>query len=254
MSHFSGFFNIIPVQTNLHKVSSNMPKVSMRHFLMTHAFLPLLILGGLFISLESTHADVWLSGHFFDFHTKLWPYKDHWLIQKLFHKGGRLFYFASLGLILGMYLWTFRQETLLRKHRLEFAYLLLACIAGPLIILNLKNHTHIYCPWDLQIFSSTRPYIRWLDSVPNGQPVGHCFPAAHAGSGFAFVSLYFFFKQSCRRWRYLGLGIGLSLGMLFGITQQMRGAHFLSHDVMALLICWFAALLLDILMLEKLQQ
>ena len=220
-------------------------------FLIWHAVVPLFILVFLFIGLESSHADVWLSAHFFDPHTQLWPYKDHWLIQKVFHKGGRLFYFALLGVTLGLFLWTFKPSSSLRPFHLNLGYLFLASVCGPLIILNLKNHTHIYCPWDLQLFNSTRPYIRWLDPVPSGLPVGHCFPAAHAGSGFAFVSLYFFYRSTFPRIKYLGLGFGLGLGLIYGFTQQMRGAHFLSHDVMSLIICWFVSLLLYLLMVEK---
>ena len=30
--------------------------------------------------------------------------------------------------------------------------------------------------------------------------------------------------------------------MLFGFSQQLRGAHFLSHDVWSAAICWLTAL------------
>jgi membrane-associated PAP2 superfamily phosphatase len=32
------------------------------------------------------------------------------------------------------------------------------------------------------------------------------------------------------------------LGLLFGFSQQLRGAHFLSHDLWTLAICWGTAL------------
>jgi len=31
---------------------------------------------------------------------------------------------------------------------------------------------------------------------------------------------------------------------VFGVSQQLRGAHFASHDVWTLTICWIVALLL----------
>jgi membrane-associated PAP2 superfamily phosphatase len=46
-----------------------------------------------------------------------------------------------------------------------------------------------------------------------------------------------------RKWRLLGLAVGGGLGLLFGISQQLRGAHFLSHDVWTAGICWATALL-----------
>ena len=121
----------------------------------------------------------------------------------------------------------------------------------PLIILNLKNLTHIYCPWDLALFGADKPYVRWFDPVSATAPVGHCFPAAHAGSGYAFVSLYFFLLMTFERYKYYGLAFGLGLGGLYGFTQQMRGAHFLSHDVMSLMICWFSGLALFLLFFRK---
>lgn len=212
-------------------------------FIVTHALLPILIFGIAFIGLESSGLDTWLSAHFYDAGQHLWPYKDHWFIQKVLHKGGRLVFFGIIALILGFLGRSFLSSSL-KNYRHSLAYLLLASISGPLIIMFLKNHTHIYCPWDLQFFGSTKPYIRWFDSVPNTAPIGHCFPAAHAGSGYTFISFYFFFLSMQPRLKWHGLAFGLKLGLLYGITQQMRGAHFLSHDVASLAICWFMALLL----------
>ena len=81
-------------------------------------------------------------------------------------------------------------------------------------------------------------------------PPGRCFPAGHASAGYAWLALFFFFtavKPACRRW---GLAIGIGLGLLFGIAQQLRGAHFLSHDVFTAMICWSIALGLHLLMLR----
>ena len=43
-------------------------------------------------------------------------------------------------------------------------------------------------------------------------------------------------------WRWMALAAGLMIGAIFGWTQQVRGAHFLSHDLWTLLICWVVAL------------
>jgi hypothetical protein len=32
------------------------------------------------------------------------------------------------------------------------------------------------------------------------------------------------------------------MGVVFGATQQLRGAHFLSHDLWTAAICWFNSL------------
>ena len=46
-------------------------------------------------------------------------------------------------------------------------------------------------------------------------------------------------------WGLLGLVTGLSAGLLFGISQQLRGAHFVSHDIWTLGICWATASLVS---------
>lgn len=40
---------------------------------------------------------------------------------------------------------------------------------------------------------------------------------------------------------------------LFGFAQQMRGAHFLSHDVATLAVCWTVAVLLEVLRCHRLR-
>ena len=55
------------------------------------------------------------------------------------------------------------------------------------------------------------------------------------------MALYFFFLRVAPRWRHAGLGIGLLAGTVFGLAQQLRGAHFLSHDVASMAVCWSVA-------------
>jgi membrane-associated PAP2 superfamily phosphatase len=48
--------------------------------------------------------------------------------------------------------------------------------------------------------------------------------------------------------RHAALGFAVALEMLFGFShQQLRGAHFMSHDVWTAAICWFTALALFVL-------
>ena len=42
-------------------------------------------------------------------------------------------------------------------------------------------------------------------------------------------------------WRIPALGVALAAGAAFGIAQQLRGAHFLSHDLGALALCVLVA-------------
>ncbi|MCL7421426.1 MAG: hypothetical protein M8364_11040 [Methylobacter sp.] len=52
-------------------------------------------------------------------------------------------------------------------------------------------------------------------------------------------------------YKFYGLCFGLGLGMVYGIAQQMRGAHFLTHDLFALAVCWFSSFVLFMLFFRK---
>lgn len=97
-------------------------------------------------------------------------------------------------------------------------------------------------PWDLTEFGGDMPYVRIFDPVPDGVPVGHAFPGGHSSGGFAFLSVYFLLRSRAREYRYYGLVVPVLLGIVFAATQEIRGAHFLSHDLFSLAICWTAAL------------
>ena len=64
------------------------------------------------------------------------------------------------------------------------------------------------------------------------------------------ATLYFMLLVVRPAWRWHGLAIGVALGLLFGVDQQLRGAHFMSHDVVAATICWTVALGLYTVMLR----
>ena len=73
---------------------------------------------------------------------------------------------------------------------------------------------------------------------------GRCFPAAHASSGYAFMALYFLGYERSRKLARFGLAAGLLLGLIFGVAQQSRGAHFISHDLWSALFAWMIPLTL----------
>jgi len=76
---------------------------------------------------------------------------------------------------------------------------------------------------------------------PDALRSGHCFPAAHASSGYALVALYFVFRERSTVLARAGLWIGILCGVVFGAAQQARGAHFVSHDLWSAFIVWVIA-------------
>ena len=212
-------------------------------FITTHFIIPFLLFVLIFSSLEFTMLDVRISQHFYDPLNKEWPLLHHWLTETVLHDWGQILSFGMGTLVLIAFLLSWFMASL-RPFSKLLAFLFVASITGPVLIAVLKNTTHIYCPWDLTLFGGDKPYIRLFDYASYPLTVGHCFPAAHAGGGYAFISLYFFLLLVKPEYRYYGLAAGILIGIIFGVTQQMRGAHFLSHDVFSLAVCWFSSLLL----------
>ncbi len=208
------------------------------NFLLLSLFpLILVFLGTVF---EYSGLDLWWISHFYDFQSQNWLFKHHWLFDTVIHTGGQWFVkVAALAWLIAVIMTFFHQG--LKPFRKILVYFLVAAAAGPLLVSFFKQLTHIYTPWDLRIFHGAQPYIRLLDPVPPGAPVGHAFPAGHSSGGFAFVSLYFLLRHHDSSYSRYGLVFGICLGLVFGLGQQARGAHFPSHDLFSLAVCWCAA-------------
>jgi len=142
-------------------------------------------------------------------------------------------------------------KTTLSRHRKILLYFLCASATGPILVGICKSITHIYTPWNLAIFNGDHQYIRLFDVVSPNLPIGHAFPAGHASGGYCFMSLYFVLHQTRPQYKKYGLLVGLLLGIIFGVGQQIRGAHFPSHDIFTLVICWYSSLLLYLLFYRK---
>jgi len=211
----------------------------------TFPFLKVLPLFMLLIGLtfEYSGFDIWWISHFYDDLSQSWPFRDHWLFDTVIHDWGRNFN-IGVGVLWLLFFFLTLVFRPLKKYRKITVYFLVAAAAGPLIVGAGKLITHIYTPWDLNIFSGTQPYIKLFDSVPQGMPIGHAFPSGHASGGYAFFSLYFLLMHLGSPYKKYGLLFGLGLGLIFGIGQQIRGAHFPSHDLFSMVICWYAALII----------
>jgi membrane-associated PAP2 superfamily phosphatase len=200
-----------------------------------------LVAVGLAILLQYSDLDLRFAGQFYDSENGVWPYKDYWLTQNVLHLFAQHFVeFLGLLLLITVILLSFSKPH--RHLRNVLACCILSMASASIIVGFLKAHMHIYCPWDLTLLGGIRPYVLLFETRVPGLPVGNAFPSAHAAVGFMFVSFYFSSALLVPRWRFLVLGFALGLGLTFGLVQQMRGAHFLSHDLISLSICWLSAL------------
>lgn len=203
--------------------------------------LPLLVWLIALLCFQYTEIDLWLAKNFYNSSLHQWPYREHWLLQSVIHKSGRNVVYAIGGGMLICLLMSQRGTSKFAPYRRALAFLVLAGISGPLVITYLKSHTHIYCPWDLSLFGGNKPHIKLFDSISRLLSVGHCFPAGHSSLGFTLVNLYFFCLIVKPEYKFYGLAIGLLTGTVFAMAQEIRGAHFLSHDLFTLAVCWFCS-------------
>jgi membrane-associated PAP2 superfamily phosphatase len=208
------------------------------------------LLMGVAVIFEYSGLDLWWVSHFFDTQNQIWLYKKNWFFNTIIHSGGQLLdrIFVLIWLLLFIFINLKKKFTIYRKF---FLFFLLASVTGPILVGIGKNLTHIHTPWDLQLFNGIYPYIRLLDPTPEGVPVGYAFPAGHASGGYCFLSLYFALLHFRSPYRIFGLVFGVCLGLVFGLGQQIRGAHFPSHDLFTLVICWYAAMAVYLLFYPK---
>ena len=121
----------------------------------------------------------------------------------------------------------------------------LSIAGGALAITVLKRLNHTSCPWDLAEFGGVARHVsHWLWGVRDGG-AGHCFPAGHASTAFAYLAGWFVLRRSAPRAAGRWLLGALLAGMLLGLAQQMRGAHFMSHTLWTAWICWAWGLALE---------
>jgi len=172
------------------------------------------------------------------------PLRDHWLLTGVLHDGAkRLAWGLALGLCLGVWWPMGVLADLPFKRRLQLAATTLVAV---LVIGSLKTLSTASCPWSLSEFGGVAHYTpHWMHLLAPDGGSGGCFPAGHAASGFAFVGGYFAFGHTAPRVARRWLAASMGAGLVLGLAQQMRGAHFSSHTLWTAWLCWCVAWVMD---------
>lgn len=173
---------------------------------------------------------------FWDEPSQSWPYRDHWLASGVLHTGGQQLV-QWLGIVL-LLVWVGLGWRLTEALRRTLTYVVVASICSSLLIAGLKEVTHLPCAWEVTVFGGNVPHLTMLDMFNPAWPKGSCFPAGHASGGYIWLSLFFAVRAYTGRVQYWALLPGMLLGLVFGFTQQIRGAHFPSHDLVTFALCW----------------
>jgi len=205
-----------------------------------HVVVPLLCFAVLAILFESSRIDVWIADAIYRSEGDAWSLRRDPLFRDALHGAASRIVDIAYALLALSCAASFFVERL-RPYRRTFVYLVAAVAASTLAVAFLKNVTRVPCPWSIDRYGGELPYLETWRAVVTRASSGRCFPSGHAGSGFAWIALYFVCRRHAPQWRWIALGGALAVGTTFGIAQQLRGAHFVSHDVWALAICWFAA-------------
>lgn len=172
------------------------------------------------------------------------PLQDQWFFVHVLHDGARrLAWMLAFLLCVGVWFpvgWI-RSIPLGRRLQLALTTLLSVSIIG-----LIKAASNTSCPSALAEFGGVAHHVsHWASVFITDGGSGGCFPAGHASAGFAFVGGYFAFRHHApvlaRRW----LVAALTAGSVLGVSQQMRGAHFMSHTLWTACLCWCLAWAVD---------
>ena len=170
--------------------------------------------------------------------------ESHWLWRDLLHDDMRLWpWLLELGLLAAV-IWPW--GSLKQLPTLRRAQLALTTLAALLLVSSIKLLSHTSCPWDLQQFGGMARYVsHWAWGARDGGH-GGCFPAGHASAGFAFIGGFFAFRQVLPKTAWRWFAGAMATGFIFGLAQQVRGAHYMSHTLWTAWLCWTLGATVDL--------
>lgn len=169
--------------------------------------------------------------------------RDNWWLKTILHtRAKQLAIVVYLGLLVMVWWPRGAFRSLSKLQRIE---IVVGITLGLITISTLKQFSLTSCPWDLLDFGGTAIYVsHWQWNTPDGG-AGHCFPGGHVSSALAFIGL-------ALPWLASGLGaqravgrrllvVVLLAGLILGLTQTFRGAHYPSHTLWTGFLCWLVA-------------
>lgn len=206
-------------------------------WLRRHAVLLAISATALLLVFETTRLDLLLASPLFDPASGDFPLRRHWLLTTVMHEQVKqiatLCAIALLGLcglgMRGRLAWLPP-----RSARLAAAGMLLI----PAATSALKQLTNRHCPWDVIEFGGFAPYIGLLELPSGAIAPGACFPAGHASVGFLWLIWGVALRPASPRAARIAGTLAAVFGLVLGVGQMLRGAHFLSHTLWSLWLAW----------------
>jgi len=207
---------------------------------MQHVILPALAFVASVVVFESTQIDLAFTRLFWDESAHHWTWGKSWWTNEFLHSGGAIFILSIGAVVLLVLAGSFVRDDW-RPWRRAALFVALCMATGPGIVAIGKDTTNVDCPRQLKIYWASKPYTRLFEDKPDDLPRSRCFPAGHSSGAFSLVAFYFVLRERSRRHARAALGGAIGLGFLWAFGQWTRGAHYPSHDIWSLAICWFVA-------------
>lgn len=186
-------------------------------------------------------ADLWYHGDQFG-------WKHHFWLDTVLHRGVRSVHLLLYLTLLAGYGWLQWGKVgcgpQVQHFTRALGVLLLSVSSCLVLVVLLKHLIPMDCPWDLRRYGGAQPFIGLFSAWPGGRAPNACFPAGHASIGYAWLGLYFFCQQLYPGYARKALALSLGFGVLLGAAQQLRGAHFISHDIATAALCWIVTCLI----------
>ena len=170
--------------------------------------------------------------------------RHDWLLTAVLHDAAK---YTAYGVVVALCVCVIWPAGPLRAlpfaRRLQLPVTALAATAAVSV---LKSFSATSCPWDLAEFGGVARHVsHWSGWVQSDGGGGHCFPAGHAASGFAFIGGWFALRARLPVLARWWLATAIAVGLVLGSVQQLRGAHFMSHTLWTGWICWMVGWLAE---------
>lgn len=215
-----------------------------RHFWLKFYLLPAFVFTMLSFLSHELRFDLWLTKTFI--YNGAFLFRDDFFFEVVMHKYAAKAVIAYNVLIL-IAIFSVKDQ----KKKKKLIYILVATLLSMFTVSLLKRVTVIACPWSLSEFGGTASYIHFWEMFSSRYPDSSCFPAGHSSGGFALLSIFYAGLLFDQKSRYIYLLPAFIVGLSFGIVQQIRGAHFLSHDLMTIAVCICVNYVLSLILLNR---
>jgi membrane-associated PAP2 superfamily phosphatase len=192
-----------------------------------------------------TDWDIKLADRAFDINAGVFPMRHVWLTETFNHVILKSAFITLALVIVLRVVWDIaRPGTWTWLRRFQLRVIALSAVLIPTAISLIKQASDSHCPWDLQRYGGTEPYVRLFEYLPAGISPGHCMPGGHASSALWMISLSVLFVPNRMLHATVVFAASLTFGISVGWLQQLRGAHVLTHTLWS---AWIALLIVLII-------